>query len=340
MNGDRAAALLEDVLASPAELGAVLRLQESAIHDLQPGALARPVWRLVGMGSSRFAALDAACRLREEGRDAHAEVASASTFTPGSRDTLVMAISASGRTPEVLSAVERHRGTSFVLGLTANLDSPLARLADALVPLKADRVEASGVASLTYRATVAALVALSGVGEPDEDRATLDASVAALRELVEGRHAWLADAADVLDGARAIHLLGDGVRLGTLDQAALMLREGPRLQAQPFDTGDWLHVGLYTLLPGDPVLLYGGAPADGEAIRTIHRRGGHVVAVGPVRSEEAAADVPIPLPQAAVANRLVRSIVESAVAELLAAELWRRTGAEVLGEGQPRSGQS
>ncbi len=158
----------------------------------------------------------------------------------------------------------------------------------------------------------------------------------ALQELVAGRHAWLADAADVLDGARAVHVLGDGIRTGTLEQAALVLREGPRIPATPFDTGDWLHVGLYTLVPGDPVLLYGGAPADDEALRTIHRRGGHVVSVGPVRSEEAAADVSIPLPQAAIENRLVRSIVESAVAELLAAELWGRTGRHDprRGEGQ------
>ncbi len=162
MSADRSAALLEDVLAAPAELAAVLRLQADAIRDLQFGALARPTWRFVGMGSSRFAALDAASRLREAQRDAYAEVASASTFSPGSRDTLVVAVSASGRTPEVLSAVERHRGTSFVLGLTASQDSPLARHADALVPLMADRTEASGVASLTYRATVAALVALTG----------------------------------------------------------------------------------------------------------------------------------------------------------------------------------
>ena len=38
-----------------------------------------------------------------------------------------------------------------------------------------------------------------------------------------------------------------------------MLREAPRITAQAFDTGDWLHAGLYTLLPGDPVLLFSGA---------------------------------------------------------------------------------
>lgn len=336
MSTDRSAALLDDVVAAPAELAAVLRRQRAAIRDVQLGALARPTWRLVGMGSSRFAALEAAIRLRETGHDAYAEVASASTFSPGSHDTLLVAISASGSTPEVLSAVERHRGMSFVLGLTANADSPLARHADALVPLMADRAEVSGLASLTYRATVAALAALTGVGEPDEDHAALDASVTALQDLVEGRHAWLTDAADLVDGARGVHVLGDGVRRGTLEQAALTLRQGPRLPAMPFDTGDWLHIGVHTLLPGDPVLLYGGAPADDEALRTIHRRGGRVVAVGPVRSEEAAADVAIPLPQAAVENRLIRSIVEPAVAELLAAELWGRAGAETLGEERVR----
>ena len=154
---DRCAALLEDVLAGPAELAATLHAQADALADIPLGVLARPTWRLIGMGSSRFAAMDAAARLRAAGRDAVAEIASASGGSPGGRDVLALAISASGRTGEVIDAAQRHRGSSYVLGLTARADAPLAEVADATVPLGAAHVERSGIATLTYRATVAAL---------------------------------------------------------------------------------------------------------------------------------------------------------------------------------------
>jgi hypothetical protein len=77
-------------------------------------------------------------------------------------------------------------------------------------------------------------------------------------------------------------------------------------------------------MPGDPVLLLAGSLADDEAVDTVRRRGGIVVAVGP---DGPAADVRVPLPTPALVDPLVRSLVEPAVAELLAWELWRRASA-------------
>ena len=287
------------------------------------------------MGSSRFAALDAAARLRAAGRDAHAELASASGGSPGGRDTLVVAISASGRTAEAVAAADRHRGSSFVLALTARGDSALAEVSDAVVPLAATVAEASGIATMTYRATVAALAALADDGDGEALRRRLGAAPDALRALLAGQAAWVAPAADVLDGGRPVHVLGDGFRAGLVEQAALMLREAPRIAATAWDTGDWLHVGLYTLVPGDPVLLLAGSPADAEAVRVIRARGGRVVAVG---GDVAEAEVNVPLPESALDDPLVRALVEPAVAELLAAELWSRTSAEEVAEASPPRG--
>ena len=77
----------------------------------------------------------------------------------------------------------------------------------------------------------------------------------------------------MLATGRPVHVLGDGLRLGAVEQAALMLREAPRIEAFAWDTGDWLHVGLYTLFPGDAVLLFSGSPADDEAISDGAREG-------------------------------------------------------------------
>ncbi len=326
---DRVEAFLSDIIAAPAELAVVLEAQRAAIHDIPLGVTARPSWRFIGMGSSRFAALDAAARLRAVGRDAHAEAASASGGSPGGRDVLVLAISASGRTREVLDAAERHRASSFVLGLTAMSESPLAGAAGAVVPLQGARAETAGIACLTYRGTVAALALMAAEAEPELEAGGIAGAAPSLAALIDGRATWLDAAADILDTGRGIHVLGDGLRAGTLEQAALMFREAPRIEALPFDTGDWLHAGLYTLFPGDAVLLLTGSPADEEAVAMIRARGGSIVSVGAPRSDT---DVSVALPDAALADPVIRALVEPAVPELIAAELWRRVGARMIRE--------
>ena len=111
-------------------------------------------------------------------------------------------------------------------------------------------------------------------------------AVPSLETLLGERGEWLTRAGDMLATGRPIHVLGDGLRLGGVEQAALMLREAPRMEAFAWDTGDWLHVGLYTLFPGDGVLLFTGSPADDEAIATAH--------AGAPRSSSSATSVTTP----------------------------------------------
>ena len=133
----------------------------------------------------------------------------------------------------------------------------------------------------------------------------------------------------MLDTGRPIHVLGDGSRIGALEQAALMLREGPRIEAAAWDTADWLHVGVYTFVPGETALLFTGSPADGEAIAVIHARSGRVVAVGEGHPD---ADVNVTLPDGVAGDPVVRSLVQPAVADFLAHELWQRATAETRSE--------
>jgi glutamine---fructose-6-phosphate transaminase (isomerizing) len=325
--------LTEDILAGPDELAAAIDLHRRGIAALPAGLIDRPRWVLIGMGSSGFAARDAAAALRSVGHDAIAEIASASDGTPPGPDTLAIVISNSGRTTETVAAAARHHHRSAVIALTSEPASALGAEADAVLPLVGERAETSGIATLSSRSTVAALRLLAGQLDRTLDGNGIASAVPSLETLLDDRRAWLTRAADVLATARPIHVLGDGLRLGGVEQAALMLREAPRMDAFAWDTGDWLHVGLYTLLPGDAVLLFSGSPADDEVIRTVHARGSKVVVVGDDRDES---DIHVPLPVTVTEEPVIRSLVESAVPELLSAELWARTAATV-GEDIPSS---
>ena len=322
---DRAELFLGDILAAPVEFSAVIAGQRTLLASLPAGkldaALALPRRRLLGMGSSRFAAMDAAARWRLAGHDAVAETASASGLSRGGPDTLAIVTSSSGVTAEAVAAARRHREAgSLVLAMTSWPHSALAAEADIVLPLRAVRAEASGLATLSYHATVAGLLTLDRDAAAD---AALDATPDAITAVIDGRAAWLAPAADLLETGRELHVLGDGWHAGVVEQAALMFREAPRIAALPFDTGDWLHVGLYTLFPGDGVLLIGGSPADAEAIRTIHARGGHVVGISPAHE---GVEVSIPVGRAGAQDWVAGGLTTPVVAELLAAELWRRAG--------------
>ncbi len=308
---DRVDQLLEDILDGPAALERLLAAYDgpkTPLAKIMPALQARSRIAFAGLGSSRYAARIAASDLRAAGASAWVEYASTTAPTAPASDLAFVAISASGRTAEVIASARRHRGRSLVIAVTNDPGSELASAADHVLALHAGR-EAAGIATRTFRATVAVLAMLAG-----RTPASLASTVGELRVLIDDRERWLPEMTDAIDGASAIDVLADAAILGLAEQAALMLREAPRLPATAHDTGDWLHTAVYLAIPGHRALLFPGAKADAEVIDTIERRGGIVITMP---SANAAPD-PDPFR---------RAIIESAGGELLAAELWSRTSA-------------
>ncbi|MBF8291082.1 MAG: hypothetical protein HW391_2050 [Chloroflexi bacterium] len=330
---DRPALLVADLERIPA----VLRAHATAPPLTLAAALGhRRPERLVltGLGSSRFAALAVESAFRAGGLEVIVEHASTSRPAPVDERTLVVGISSSGATQETVAAVARARAAgASTLAITNQPGSALAAAAGGVLTLDAAD-EASGVASLTFAATIAALTRLAAALGADIDAlGLLEAAARAADEAIADRPGWLPAAADLLGTGVAIHVIGDAAALGDAEQAALLFRECPRLESDAMDAGDWLHVGIYTALPGYRALLLAGSPYDAEIVGTIHDRGGRVVAIGPApvgptpeRAERA--DLTIQLPPSAAGDPVVRSLVEPIVAASIAAELWHRASAE------------
>jgi fructoselysine-6-P-deglycase FrlB-like protein len=314
----RHAGFLRDVLAAPARLDACLRAYTGSSPLAELGAPRRVVF--AGMGSSRFAALPAAALLRSRGIDAVAELASTALPTKPAKAALAVGISASGSTPETVDALARHAGVSRSVAVTNHPDSPLAELADVVLPLHAG-VEEGGVACLTFQATLAVLQLLagrvSGLGPyPGDLRPAVDAA-AALRDC---RGTWLEELAERIAAATTTYWVAPAERSSSALQSALMLREGPRLAADATETGDWLHVDVYlSRRPGYTALLYPGSRFDEGVMAYARERDATIVVFG--RDVAGAAKI-VPLEDAD--RPFVPLLVETGVAELIAAELWRR----------------
>jgi len=295
VSADRVEQFRADIAASP---DALARLLDGFVA---PDLAGRRRFLFTGLGSSRFAAQLVAAQVQHHGGSAWVESAGTSAATPSADDLVLFAISASGRTREVLDAAAAHQGRSLVIAVTNDPASALAETADAVLPLRAG-VEASGIAGRSFRATIAALALATGIAEDSTLRPAVDAIAGRLATA----DAWAPPIVAALDGAPAIDVLADAALIGLAEQAALMLREAPRSPAHAFDTADWLHTGVYLAWAGHQILALAGGPVDDEVAATLARRGAgwSIVPAHP-------------------GDAISRAIVESVVAEVVAERLWR-----------------
>ena len=289
---------LADVLSAPERLAVTLdayAAKGGPLDAIPPAGLFDRVV-FVGMGSSRFAALTAATVLRSRGVAAWAEYASCPTPTPPAARTLTVGISASGTTPETVSALARHAGAATTVAITNVPGSEIEAHADIVLPLLTG-TEEGGVACVSFQSTLAVLLLLCGRLSGGDAVADLRPAVDLAASLREGRGAWLDDVATLVGDGELTQLTAPSTRISSALQSALMLREGPRLNASAAETGDWLHVDVYlTKRPGYRTLLYRGSPYDDAVLEWARSRSSPVIAVGaPI--EGAAAHVPLPPPE-------------------------------------------
>lgn len=327
MTPDRVERLRADTAGGPAALAALIDGYGAADGPLaaigeRPTGIA-----FTGLGSSRYGALTASSEARRSGIPAWPELASTAAPTPRGERQVLVAISASGRTRETVEAARRYRAAGGrVVAMTNEPGSVLAAEADHVLPLLAG-AEYSGIATRTFRATLAASAMLvRRWADPEWAVESLRPTVARLEAVMSAVDTWLPSAIELFEGRMAIDVLGDDGDAALVHQAALMLREAPRQPAVPHDTADWLHTAVYLALPGHRALLFSGSDSDWEVVDTIRRRGGETVVVG---SPIDGAALTIDLPESE--GPFERAIVASVVAEVLSAELWRRTTANEVG---------
>ncbi|HYJ61519.1 MAG TPA: iron dicitrate transport regulator FecR [Actinomycetota bacterium] len=280
---------------------------------------------LLGLGSSRYAALVGAAALRAAGIDAVAEHAGASAAFPGGAGTLAVGISASGTTPQTVAALGRHAGAgSRTVAVTAAPDAStaLGEVAAGHVDL-ACGPEAGGIACRTFRHTVVRLLQLRTQLAGDDVAQVARAArltAVATDDLLARRPTWLPAVVEHLEDGSSF-LIAPAERLGSAAQAALTLREGPRRVATACESNDWPHVDVYLTKPLGPdyrAILGAGSDADAEIARWIEERGARLAVVGPGVD-------PVGGPAVRYRgddDRTVRLLADALVAELAAAALW------------------
>lgn len=308
---------LAEIPASLRLLAGELEVGIPALDELPLDGVRRVL--ILGMGSS-FSAADVIAReARAQGLSVHAELASAVLLPDPAPDLLVLAVSATGGSVELLAACERYVGTGRLVALTNRAQSQVTEHAEVTVPMFAG-VEASGVACRTFRHTIVMLRAIlerwgmrGPMSLPELARRAAEANAV----LLDSRSDWVPQVAETIASPLGTWLLAPLERLSSARQGALMLREVPRRIAYASETGDWSHVDVYlTKVQDYRALVYAGSVWDGPALDWMAQRGSTFIAVG-VGSDGA------PLAGAAVTVRYPDDTIDSVaqLTEVLVGEL-------------------
>ena len=231
------------------------------------------------------------------------------------RGYLVVALSQSGATPEIISTCRAMRtGGAVVLGITNEPGSPLGDAVDLLLSTDAGR-ERAVPATKTVTAQLAVLVTVTSALRAGAAAGTAGAAGSAGAAGTAGAAGGAADggALDGLPGAvagvlgdpgpverladrwRALDRLvvaGRGLAYAAALETALKVKETTGILAEGISTADLLHGPIAAVYAGAPVLLVdGGGPADTDLdeLRAL---------LGSRRAQAASLPVPPGLPEA------------------------------------------
>jgi glucosamine--fructose-6-phosphate aminotransferase (isomerizing) len=191
---------------------------------------------------------------------------------PVMQGALVMGISQSGRSPDIVSVLEEgQRQGRPTLAITNDLDSPLAKAADFVIQLHTGP-ELAVAATKTYTASLAALALLSSSLDSDTKKmAQLQKLPKVMRTMLEGisklqhrfeRYRYMEQCA----------VIGRGYNYATAFEISLKIKELTRSLAEPYSSADFLHGPIAMVYRGFPVIVIAPHGSVLEDMRALIQR--------------------------------------------------------------------
>jgi glucosamine--fructose-6-phosphate aminotransferase (isomerizing) len=306
---ERGAGMAADIAEQPEVYSRLLSGPNAeAIARIAAAVAARRPRHIVftARGTSDHAALYAAY-LAEIRLGIPAGLASPSAVTvfgarPDLRDALVIGVSQSGGSPDLVEVVRVARESGAqTLAVTNDPKSPLAQASELIIDVAAGH-ERAVAATKTYTAELLALLMLiegvrAGDGTlPADERRELDRLPGLAAAVLEDQTAWQLAARYRFAGR--VVTTGRGYAYPTARETALKLMETSYVPALAFSGADLLHGPLAMADPDVPVLAVVGNGPGGASMREVLARLGErradVVAVGPSDAPGSALRIPTP----------------------------------------------
>lgn len=220
---------------------------------------------------------------------------------PRLEDALVIGISQSGQSPDIVAVLaEGRKQGSPTLAITNDARSPLAAQADYVISLHAGQ-ERAVAATKTYTAQLAALALLSCTLGTDPER--LEALRWAPRavERVLGTEEPIARAVERYRYMEACVVLGRGYNYATAFEIALKLKELNYLIAESYSSADFMHGPIAVVGSGFPAMIVAPSGKMFDTMRDfgleLRSRGAECIVISDRQDLLAEAVTPLPMPQ-------------------------------------------
>jgi len=183
---------------------------------------------------------------------------------------LCLAISQSGRSPDLLAAATAARDSgAIVVALVNDPDSPLAEIASVVLPQGAGP-EKSAAATKSYITSLSAIAQMVALWSGDE------AMQVALGQLPSAlAQAWEEDwssGVEMLRTADHLYTVGRGLHLAVAQEAAHKLKETCMIHAEAYSSAEVLHGPNELAGEGFPVLLFRSEDAGDASVQEAARR--------------------------------------------------------------------
>jgi glutamine---fructose-6-phosphate transaminase (isomerizing) len=194
-------------------------------------------------------------------------IASVYDAAPAMDGAVMLAVSQSGRSPDLIASATaaKERG-AFLISLVNDEQSPLFALADVALPLCAGP-EKSVAATKSFIATLSAMLHL--VAEWTQDP-RIGEAMAALPDLLD--RAWALDwspALPVLQDATNLYAVGRGHGFGIAQEMALKIKETCGFHAEAFSAAEVRHGPMALVGPDFPVLLTAQDDESQASVRAL-----------------------------------------------------------------------
>ncbi len=283
-------ALLEEIAQQPAALQN-LRKYYSSPGAIPYQALRKLVTRwpptvvFTGMGSSLFAAYPAQAFLTGLGIRAlvweTAELLHHHMKVLGP-DSLLVVVSQSGETVEVVRLLEALPPRLGVAGVVNVESSTLARRSGVLLPMLAGRQ--TMVSTKTYTCCVAALMYLAFAIARKPARSLtqeLSRAIEAEERILEHHDTLLPPAVEFFNLPSYVALMSRGADVASAHQGALMLKEVVRMGAEPMSAAQFRHGPIEIVSPEHRYVIFARQGKTGKLLLKladeIRRHGGRVL---------------------------------------------------------------
>jgi glucosamine--fructose-6-phosphate aminotransferase (isomerizing) len=214
--------------------------------------------------------------------------------------TVAVAISQSGRSPDVVQPIERFRaGRAQTVALVNDDASPLAQAAEWTLPLEAGP-ERAVAATKSYIASLSAAARLVAHWSQDQD--LLDGLAALPDSLHRAQHQDWSPAVEALTGADRLMVVGRGLTLPIALEAALKCKETAAIQAEAFSGAEIKHGPMALIETGYPLLIFAPrGPAQAGLVKLAEEmrgRGARVLLAAPASEPSRDLDLPsAPVPE-------------------------------------------